>query len=127
MHIPLNEKDAKEKDIVDRTCRRTARDAEIGSKERGRNGGRVADDTLPVKHGEKIQGNRMNEWLPICSIPLLKRLVPRVQIYPPLPRSSPRASPSSHPPPERTRLTPEHNGDPISPSCTTFPSSVFKY
>lgn len=32
---------------------------------------------------EKIQGNRMNEWLPICSIPLLERLVPRVQIYPP--------------------------------------------
>lgn len=38
-------------------------------------------DALPVKCGEKRQTERVNEWLPICSIPLLERLVPRVQIY----------------------------------------------
>lgn len=39
-------------------------------------------DALPVKYRGKRQGERVNEWLPICSIPLLERLVPRVQIYP---------------------------------------------
>lgn len=97
------EKERKGREIViERTCRHRTGQRECRWRERRR---RVVDDALPVKHGEKIQGNRMNEWLPICSIPLWKRLVPRVQIHPPpslppspLPQQSPRPPPCAHTP-----------------------------
>lgn len=56
-------------------------------------------DALPVKYRGKRQGERVNEWLPICSIPLLERLVPRVQIYPRLTAlpTSPFSDPPGHP------------------------------
>jgi len=76
---------------------------------------------------EKRQGERVNEWLPICSIPLLKRLVPRVQIYPCLVPLAPSLLIPQLPPrivPLRTRLTPEHNGRPISLSPLDLPLHV---
>lgn len=74
-------------DAIDCTCTTGgwSRELNPATQERKRgwgdwDGGMV--DALPVKYGGKRQNERVNEWLPICSIPLLERLVPRVQIYP---------------------------------------------
>lgn len=69
-------------DAIDCTCTAGGWSRELNSAIRERGSGTGVVDALPVKYRRKRQGERVNEWLPICSIPLLERLVPRVQIYP---------------------------------------------
>jgi len=69
-------------DAIDCTCTAGGWSRELNSAKMGGRDETGVVDALPVKYRGRRQGERVNEWLPICSIPLLERLVPRVQIYP---------------------------------------------